>query len=436
MLSTFATIQRLSRTRSAHPSGGPSLKEFVGPGRTVAIVVDDPSRWTPVSTSLPLLIDLLLNSGVRESDISISAGVGRHAAVDAQSMSLRVGPAIAEKYPCHSPPVDDLSAYDELGTTPEGVPVRVFKPVARADIRILIGSVLPHLQAGFGGGYKLIFPGCSHRSTLGALHRQGLEGDNASRLLGSDPSTNPMRTAIRHAAALLPGPCFSLSHLMGPPGTILEIACGDPDAVQQTLSEAARHRFQAPVAPYADVLIAGNSPWPGDPMQSFKVLLHHQNATLPGAALVGFFWTDPDELARSFPVRSLRAISATGRPGGWFIKRGLALADHAASSLQSSASFMIRWARELVVDRHILVYAPALRTRSGPNLGPVRLHHDQNELWADLASRLPTTLPVSPRLPPRWAHLRLTTIKFGVRRSISPKFPRLLFFPHPPMRYD
>ena len=79
------------------------------------------------------------------------------------------------RYRCFSPPVDDISAYDDLGQTPDGIPVRVFRPVARANLRIMIGSVLPHLQAGFGGGYKLIFPGTSHRSTLGALHRQGIE---------------------------------------------------------------------------------------------------------------------------------------------------------------------------------------------------------------------------------------------------------------------
>ena len=91
-------------------------------------------------------------------------------------MQRRLGDSIAASYHCFSPPVDDVSAYVDMGETPQGVPVRVFRPVAKAGLRILVGSVLPHLQAGFGGGYKLIFPGTSHRTTLGALHRQGLEG--------------------------------------------------------------------------------------------------------------------------------------------------------------------------------------------------------------------------------------------------------------------
>ncbi|HEX8203989.1 MAG TPA: lactate racemase domain-containing protein, partial [Isosphaeraceae bacterium] len=174
------------------PEGGLRLDGLARPGTTVAIVVDDPSRWTPVREALPILLGRLHAAGIRARDVSISVGVGRHLAVDAEAMRLRVGADVAASYRCFSPPVDDRSRYDDLGRTPGGVPVRVFRPVAEADVRILIGSVLPHLQAGFGGGYKLIFPGTSHRTTLGALHRMGLGGD-AGRLLGGEADQNPMR---------------------------------------------------------------------------------------------------------------------------------------------------------------------------------------------------------------------------------------------------
>ena len=41
---------------------------------------------------------------------------------------------------------------------------------------------------------------------------------------------------------------------------------------------------------------------------------------------------------------------------------------------------MIRWARELVVDRTVLVYAPPLREQIGPRLGPVRLFADLDQV--------------------------------------------------------
>jgi len=372
------------------PAGGLTLGAIARPGSTVAIVVDDPSRWTPVREALPVVLDRLHSLGVAREQITISVGVGRHHAVDTAAMARRLGPEVAASYQCFSPPVDDLTAYDDLGTTPDGVPVRVFRPVARADLRILVGSVLPHMQAGFGGGYKLIFPGTSHRTTLAALHRRGLGGDGAARLLGGDAGSNPMRQAIAAAAAQL-GPCVSISHLLGPPGTVLHVASGHPDQVQDRLAAEARQRFEAPAVPpdKVDVVVAGNAPWPGDPMMSFKVLLQHRSAGRPGGVLVGFFWTDPLEIDRTVPLATLRAIAATGAPGGWIIRHGLTLADRLMASLQAPSEFLIRWARELVVDRTVLVYAPPLFDRVGPRLGPIRLFDNQAALWRAADAALP-----------------------------------------------
>jgi hypothetical protein len=371
------------------PEGGESIEREAREGTTIAIVVDDPSRWTPVREALPIVLRRLHDAGVRRGNVSISVGVGRHHAVDDAAMRARVGDAIVDGYRCYSPPVDDLAQYIDLGRTSEGVPVRVFRPVAEAGVRVLIGSVLPHLQAGFGGGYKLIFPGTSHRSTLGALHRQGLDGDgDAGRLLGGDAAENPMRRAIRSAAGLLPGRCVSISHLMGEPGRVLRVVAGEVDRVQEALASEVRRRFQAPLSAPADIVVAGNYPWPGDPMQSFKVLLNHRAAGKPGGVLVGFFWTDPEEIDRSFPVPALRAIAATGVLGGWALRRGLAGADRVVSSLGLPSRFMLRWARELVVDRAVFVYAPALHDRLGPHLGPVRLFGEQGPLWRAVADAL------------------------------------------------
>jgi hypothetical protein len=354
----------------------------------VAIVVDDPSRWTPVREALPIVLHRLHAAGVRREDVTISVGVGRHTAVSGEAMRRRLGEPVVAGYRCFSPPVDDRSAYVELGKTPQGIPVRVFRPVVEASLRVLISSVLPHLQAGFGGGSKLIFPGTSHRSTLGALHRQGLDGHaDADGLLGNDAADNPMRQAIQAAARRL-GPCWSISHLVGGSGQVLRVVAGDPGRVQDILADEARRRLQAPPAAPADLVVAGNHPWPGDPMQSFKVLLHHRPACRPGGVLAGLFWTDPVEIDRSFPMGLLRQIASTGRCGGWTIRRLLPVAERIVAASGSPAAFMLHWARQLVIDRTVLVYSPPLCERIGPHLGPVRLFADQGSLWQTASAAL------------------------------------------------
>ena len=50
-------------------------------------------------------------------------------------------------------------------------------------------------------------------------------------------------------------------------------------------------------------------------MQSFKVLLQHREACRPGGVLVGFFWTDPGEIDRSFPLPGHARDRGHRRPG-------------------------------------------------------------------------------------------------------------------------
>jgi lactate racemase len=363
------------------PLGMPKLEDGIGPTSRVAIVVDDPSRWTPVADVLPIVLRRLHEAQVPVENVSITVGVGRHHSIDAVAMRNRLGHAIAARYRCESPPIDNLSAYTHLGWTPQGIPIRIFKPVAGADVRVLVGSVLPHLQAGFGGGYKLVLPGTSHRSTLGALHRQGLgRNSRPETLIGGDAAQNPMRQAVQNAAQLL-GPCYSVSHLMGGPGEIFRVLVGHPIPVQDTLATEAKRRFQAQSSTPVDVVAVGNYPWPGDPMQSFKVLLHHRTACRPGGVLVGLFWTDAEEVDRSFPMGLLHGIASMGQFGARAIVKLLPVAEHATSIFGNPSAFMLHWARELVVDRSVLVYAPPLFDRLGPWLGPVQLFADQTQLW-------------------------------------------------------
>jgi hypothetical protein len=95
---------------------------------------------------------------------------------------------------------------------------------------------------------------------------------------------------------------------------------------------------------------------------------------------------------------ALRAIAATGAPGGWAIRHGLALASRAVSATGSPSAFLLRWARELVVDRTVLVFAPPLFDRIGPRLGPIRLFDDQGRLWRAAADALAGAGVAEPRV--------------------------------------
>jgi hypothetical protein len=57
-----------------------------------------------------------------------------------------------------------------MGKTRRGTRVMINSEVARCDLKIGIGSIVPHPYAGFGGGAKILLPGVSSMETIEANH--------------------------------------------------------------------------------------------------------------------------------------------------------------------------------------------------------------------------------------------------------------------------
>ena len=77
-----------------HPVDGIRLEDQVAPGSSVAIVVDDPSRWTPVREALPIILKRLQQRGRSQSRTSRSAWVSGGTC---PSMPTRCGGGLARR---------------------------------------------------------------------------------------------------------------------------------------------------------------------------------------------------------------------------------------------------------------------------------------------------------------------------------------------------
>ena len=64
-----------------------------------------------------------------------------------------------------------------IGTTSRGTPVHLNSEVMDCDLKNLLGCIVPHPTAGFGGGAKLLV-GISHIDTIYANHH-GIGGRSA-----------------------------------------------------------------------------------------------------------------------------------------------------------------------------------------------------------------------------------------------------------------
>jgi nickel-dependent lactate racemase len=155
---TNKSISELLRDSIANPIGTPPLSQLVKDKKKIVIIVDDGARPTPKKAILTPLVEHLRESGVQHSQITVLIGTGTHRPVPEAEIGQLYGEALCKEvrfviHDCHA---EDLVS---VGTLKHGGDLKIHALAAGADLRIAVGSILPHPFAGFGGGAKAVLPG-------------------------------------------------------------------------------------------------------------------------------------------------------------------------------------------------------------------------------------------------------------------------------------
>jgi len=154
--------------------GTPPLIELAKGKQNAIIVVEDISRPTPMENILKIIINQLNTAGIEDEKISILSALGAHRPMHRQDFIKKVGISIVDRVN-----IENHHPYENLifiGDSEKGTPIYLNKSYHDADLKIAIGTVLPHPLAGFGGGAKIILPGICGIQTLEANHQAGVRG--------------------------------------------------------------------------------------------------------------------------------------------------------------------------------------------------------------------------------------------------------------------
>ncbi|HHW09529.1 MAG TPA: nickel-dependent lactate racemase [Firmicutes bacterium] len=251
-----------------HPVGCGRLAEIIPAGAKIAIISDDISRPTPVYKILPILLNRLHEAGVRDEQIFIVMALGSHRDMTPEEMEQKVGAEICRRYPVYNSRFRDKAHLADLGIAPGGVHVWADKQAMAADVRIGIGSIVPHPAVGWSGGGKIIYPGITGEDTVAAFHLQ--HGKAGWNMFGSEES--PVRRNMEAWVDTV-GLHF-IVNIVGPPdGRIYKAVAGHYVKAHRAGVRYAKELYGVEFAERPEIAVVSSHPADADFWQATKGIL-------------------------------------------------------------------------------------------------------------------------------------------------------------------
>ncbi len=352
----------------ARPEGAKPLGEglkAVGPGGRIALIVEDVTRHSPLVKILPIIFRELHHAGIRDEQVEVILATGMHPPMTAEEAAAKLGPvADGCRWRCND--AGDAAAHVSVGTVAipgsrDTLDVQVDRGCVEADLRIVVSAVTPHLQAGFGGGGKMLVPGCSSIHTIRQIHNEGLPA-GGGQLVGTESSSNRMRQMIDAAAELIDqagGGTFAVQYLLDGNDLPSAVVTGDLRRGQRMLAKQSAAAAGLMIESPADILITNAAPRDYDLWQCFKCIANTHWAARKGGVVIVLARCPAG--ANMGSIRWPLSPTWTRRLIRWIGPRGLmSLVKRFMPNVSPEAHFFVRMAAETIHRNPILMYAPEL----------------------------------------------------------------------------
>jgi lactate racemase len=229
-----------------------SLAPMLKGKKEICVLFDDLSRPTRAYRVLPSLFDLFGKAGIRDEQVRFICALGTHAALDNVAFRRKLGEEVLERFPVynHNP----YENCEHLGNTALGTPVMVNKEYLSCDLRIGIGSFVPHGFCGFGGGYKIVFPAISHIDAIEYHHGQLLTKYRDSCFGLGRCNNNALLEDMKEYGRIARLDA-KIDFLVNSEAEAVDIYAGHPDQLYDYMIPRAPSHYSTKVPHKADVVI-------------------------------------------------------------------------------------------------------------------------------------------------------------------------------------
>ena len=237
--------------------GTPSIRELAKGKNEVVILFDDMTRVTRAAEIVPFVLEELAQAGIPDNKIRFICALGCHGVHNRLDFSKKLGEETLARFPVynHNP----FANCTYVGTTNTyGTKVYVNAEVMKCDLKIAIGSIVPHLMCGFGGGGKIILPGVTSFETIehnhGVWRKDVIEHQDRPIVGMGIFDNNPMRLDIEEAA-ILAGLDVKIDCMVNMWGETVAIFAGALIPAYTTAVQEAKTHYLTPKAKGESIVI-------------------------------------------------------------------------------------------------------------------------------------------------------------------------------------
>lgn len=221
--------------------------------KEVCVLFDDLSRPTRAYEIVPHLLEAFEAAGIADSQVRFLCALGTHSPHNNADFRKKLGKEALERFPVYNH--NCYENCETIGETSLGTPVTINKEYLSCDLRIGIGSFIPHQFCGFGGGYKIVFPGIAHIDAIEYHHGLLLQRNlNSCWGLGNH-SCNAILSDIRESGRMA-ALDIKIDVFVNSSARATNIFAGYPDGLYPAMIEGALRHYGTKAAGQYDIVFA------------------------------------------------------------------------------------------------------------------------------------------------------------------------------------
>ncbi len=278
--------QALDRPLGCHP-----FDQVFRGSRNVLIVAPDPVE-SPSGAEyyLPLLRERLRRLHVPNEEIRILIAKSDATPWPVSAPANDYAALVGEKTRIHRHDPHDAKTLEYVGITRRGTPVFINRLILDADEVVFCGSVAHHPFAGYGGGPRLLVPGCAGHETIARHHALAIDPEALrlhQRCRDGVVEGNPLQEDTREAFRFV-NTRFLLHSVFNEQGQMISAVAGEPLQAFAAACRTLDDMMLAPVAQPASLVIvsSGGFPFDSDFRSAHAALYRASQTVRPGGVII------------------------------------------------------------------------------------------------------------------------------------------------------